>query len=191
MTYADIDGGASSLVGLRGEHAHIDDREIGLELLHRVAKSGCVSDFADDLDAVLGEDLRYSFSKEWRVVGDYDPHGISPLIRVPVGPLRISRRPPRASMRSAIPCRPEPWLACAPPIPSSQISTISHSRSRRVLIDALRALACLKTFVRASEATKYAAASIGAGRRSSQIRARPGWGFCWSALAAQPLVRIP
>lgn len=86
--------------------------------------------------------------------------GIATSMRVPrPGGLSIWICPPSASIRSVSPVGPEPWLASAPPTPSSRIERSRASSSTRRETHVRVAFACLHALVRASETVKYAAAS--------------------------------
>ena len=76
-----------------------------------------------------------------------------------------SRRGPRT--RSAIPARPRPGTATAPPGPSSSTVTTRWPSTRSASTSIEAGVACLRALARASLTTKYAAASTSAANRSS------------------------
>lgn len=52
---ARLDGGPDALVGLRGRHPHVDDREVRPVQLQGFEQRLAVADPGDDLVAVVGE----------------------------------------------------------------------------------------------------------------------------------------
>ena len=117
------------------------------------------------------------------------PHGEGPcprrsrsawdrhLTRVPLPRgLTISNVPPCAATRSRRPARPDPRRTTAPPTPSSATVTCSVPLSWTARTVTLDGDPCLTAFVRASHATKYAAASTLAGARSPLASTSTGTG---------------
>ena len=79
---ADPVRGAQALVGVRGRHAHVHDRDVGLvraDLAHQVLG---VAGLADDVEARFLEQARETLAQEHGVVGDHDAdrvaHGREP-----------------------------------------------------------------------------------------------------------------
>ena len=164
------------LVGVGGGHADVDDRDIwGIgrdepDQLLGGAHGG------RDFDALLGQEPCQALTDDDRVVGEDHAHGMAAVTRVPrPGGLSITRRPSSASTRSRKPLSPAP-PASAPPIPSSVTSTATLPLTRLTSIVTRDACACLTTLASASDATKYAVASTGAGSRSPQAVTTTGTG---------------
>ena len=74
---AQLDGGAQPLVGERRRHPHVDDHDVGIELLDRRQQAPGVAERADDLVVVLGEDPGDALAQQHGVLGDHDAHGSS------------------------------------------------------------------------------------------------------------------
>ena len=121
----------------------------------------------DDLVPAVFEEARQALPQEHLVLRYHYSHGSSAVRTVPrSGLLSIESSPPWAAARSARPRSPEPLVAEAPPIPSSEIETVSFPFRRSALKVTWRASECLTALVSPSLAMKYAAASISCGKRS-------------------------
>src|SRR5262245_39954696 len=143
MSGSDLPRRDQSLVAVGRWHADVDDRHVRRIVRDERDEVRCGADRADHVDALLRPQAGEAFSDEEGVFGDDHAHGIAASTRVPrPGGLSITRCPSSASTRSRNPLIPVPAVS-APPIPSS-----------------------VTTFARASEATKYAVDSTGAGTRS-------------------------
>src|SRR4029453_17946783 len=164
---ADLDRRAQALVGERRRHPDVDDADVrplafdGLDQAERVLHR------ADDLMPLVAEQAAEPLAEQDAVLGDHDTHGISTIRTVgpPSGESRCSS-PSSAPTRSRRPASPEPSSIDAPPTPSSWTWVVSQpSSARRTVTFALVAFECFATLARASDTTKYAAASVEAGGR--------------------------
>src|SRR5262245_58787721 len=155
MLLADRGRGAGALVGVRGRRADVHDRDVGAVRAHLEDQVLRLAGAADDLEPLVLEQLGEPLAQQHRVLGDHDPHGISPTTSVPPpGGLSIHSCPPRASTRSARPRSPVPPPSDAPPEPSSATSIVSVPFSHVAATVTCVACACFATFASASQATK-------------------------------------
>src|SRR5262245_33274663 len=82
MLRADLLCSPDALVGLRGRHADVDDRDVGLVAPHLEQELVGVARLADDLDARLLEQPRQPLPQERRVVRDHGAKGMVVLADV-------------------------------------------------------------------------------------------------------------
>src|SRR5262249_19282962 len=158
-------GGA--LVGLCRGHTHIGDHDVRRVAAHLQQQVVGVGGTADDVEAGVCQQGREALAHQHRVFGDHDPHGISPITRVPLpASLSTRSRPSSAATRAARLRSPTPSPR-APPIPSPATSLVTVPPACRPLTIAAEARACLTVFASASQTTKYAAASTCGGRSRS------------------------
>ena len=77
MLLADRLRGPQALVGVRGRHADVDDRDVGVLLADRGEELRGIAGLGNDLESGLGEQAGHAFPHEDRIVRDRDPerHG--------------------------------------------------------------------------------------------------------------------
>src|SRR3954454_9848031 len=153
-TFLDRERSEESFVRMSRRHADVDHGDVGPVSRDEFEQRVGVGGWSQHLATRLAQQPDQSLPEEGGGVGHRYPHGMWAITRVPLPEVSISRSPPSAAVRSSSPASPEPADALAPPTPSSATSTTIESPSRRALIVAHVARACLTTLARASEATK-------------------------------------
>src|SRR5436305_4924795 len=132
------------LVGVRGRHPDVDNRDIrvgGAEPAHELV---AVGELAGDFEPRFGEQAREAFAHQHGVVGDDYAHGIRASIRTsPFDPASASISPSSARMRSPISTRRSPASSSGPARltatisrpsarPTSMLAGASSPRSRTI-----------------------------------------------------------
>src|SRR6516164_7642920 len=155
VTLPDYHRRLQALVGVRGRHPDVDDRDVRVVAVHLFQQFGAVGGQPGDLEACLLEQPGQALAQDDGVVGDYYSHGNSArkMVPRPRGLVTVSV-PPSASTRSVSPRSPVPPPTVAPPIPSSATSTMSTAPARAAVTRASLACECLAAFVSASLTTK-------------------------------------
>src|SRR5215471_11556719 len=156
-------GGAQSLVGMGGRHAHVDDGHIGQVRVHCLPQRYRVGHRRDNVMTPAGERLGEPVPHDRGVFCDDDTqlcgHQACPgsSIVMAVGPpagLSMPSRPSTACTRSRSPASPPPGARRAPPDPSSVTAIRILTSCPRTLIVARLAPLCLATLASSSAAQK-------------------------------------
>ena len=80
---ADLLRGDESLVGVGRRHADVDDRHVGVVLVHRAQQLVAVVGLRRDVEARLLQERGDALAHEQVVVRDHDAHGSSATTVVP------------------------------------------------------------------------------------------------------------
>src|SRR5262249_22691170 len=143
-------------------HLDVDDRHVRLLARDAVQQPACFLRLAGDLHPRFLEQARDPLSRDHRVVGDHDPHGITAPIVVPSAPLSIETVPSIAPTRSISSARPPSCVTLAPPPPSSWTRTCSAPVLSPTSTPTTAAPEYATALSMPSATTRYAAASTGA-----------------------------